>query len=676
VACLGLEMTRQRRSVDLSTKLWATLETMAHDMSVDVDSLLNQAIFTFARFNGYATPGPLVESASGATPPVDQPPTNQALLPSVEGPVTDVEPGYFLDESAVQVRGVRKDDDWSGEVQLLDAQGALLHQRSLGGSAVEAQVAVLLADEVKEAAFWLRQHTALASKAQIGEATLALARALGVGATAETFKLWHQQHAMPLMQAVAADRAERAQAILQEMHGLGATVEAKATFLVDELRQGSHASTILKLLALEVKSVGSMRTAGDLIRAAKALDPDNKALYAPSQVLIELELGRIDSVRIALDEVAHDDGTEVKDLRLLSAVLYPAYDFWPKHDEVLALNLSEEGLAGPRDLAALRVAVQKSATRVLVLRDRLKDLHPKATWLPPDVGHLLPKGPLPLQGDDGLDVSVERSTIALLGRARAEWAGLCWLCWLGGLDEVALPGRNAKPRSPGALRHALGLKQMVLELLLANESLDEHLEGEPLRHAQAVAELPYGGVALGRLPVSVAEVALGEVNGALLPALWAEEAVRVSPWQPEALSADDEPARGATESIPKEPSSDPAESHEEPSGSVDTGSVAVGDSLEVWLERESEGVVHLQGQKRYLLGRESTCEVVLASPRVSREHAEVVFDAEGRVVLNDLGSSNGTFFNGERIESRVLLDGDEVTFGNEVVRFFVSEPRA
>jgi S1-C subfamily serine protease len=63
------------------------------------------------------------------------------------------------------------------------------------------------------------------------------------------------------------------------------------------------------------------------------------------------------------------------------------------------------------------------------------------------------------------------------------------------------------------------------------------------------------------------------------------------------------------------------------------------------------------------IGRESTiCEIVLENPKVSRLHAEVVA-IDGKVMLIDRNSSNGTFVNDQKIDRRVLRDGDIIYFG-------------
>jgi S1-C subfamily serine protease len=63
------------------------------------------------------------------------------------------------------------------------------------------------------------------------------------------------------------------------------------------------------------------------------------------------------------------------------------------------------------------------------------------------------------------------------------------------------------------------------------------------------------------------------------------------------------------------------------------------------------------------IGRESAiCEIVLENPKISRLHAEVVA-LDGKTMLIDRNSSNGTYVNDQKIERRVLKDGDIIHFG-------------
>lgn len=73
----------------------------------------------------------------------------------------------------------------------------------------------------------------------------------------------------------------------------------------------------------------------------------------------------------------------------------------------------------------------------------------------------------------------------------------------------------------------------------------------------------------------------------------------------------------------------------------------------------------LNGQRWFLrnsmiIGRDNSCEIVISDRQVSRRHARLSITPEG-VLLEDLGSKNGTHRNGERVEEPVILiDGDSV----------------
>ena len=61
---------------------------------------------------------------------------------------------------------------------------------------------------------------------------------------------------------------------------------------------------------------------------------------------------------------------------------------------------------------------------------------------------------------------------------------------------------------------------------------------------------------------------------------------------------------------------------------------------------------------RFVIGRGKHCDLVINSGKVSREHAAIV--REGAAwFIEDLGSSNGTWFDARRITRRQIQDGDE-----------------
>jgi hypothetical protein len=71
------------------------------------------------------------------------------------------------------------------------------------------------------------------------------------------------------------------------------------------------------------------------------------------------------------------------------------------------------------------------------------------------------------------------------------------------------------------------------------------------------------------------------------------------------------------------------------------------------------------------IGRHPDSNLLLADPNVSRNHAEIRPQGE-RFAVVDLGSTNGTRVNGVRVDTQVLQDGDEVSFGNTRMRFEAS----
>src|SRR6185295_17224744 len=69
-----------------------------------------------------------------------------------------------------------------------------------------------------------------------------------------------------------------------------------------------------------------------------------------------------------------------------------------------------------------------------------------------------------------------------------------------------------------------------------------------------------------------------------------------------------------------------------------------------------------------MLGRGTDCDLRLVDPGVSRHHAELRVE-DDEVVLVDLGSTNGTFVNGEPVRRVSLTDGTRVTLGRTTLVF-------
>jgi pSer/pThr/pTyr-binding forkhead associated (FHA) protein len=73
------------------------------------------------------------------------------------------------------------------------------------------------------------------------------------------------------------------------------------------------------------------------------------------------------------------------------------------------------------------------------------------------------------------------------------------------------------------------------------------------------------------------------------------------------------------------------------------------------------------------IGRSLAADVRFDDPTVSRRHALIVRQPDGVRVLDDR-SLNGVYVNGERIEGKVLEDGDEIIVGRYRLSFLVVAP--
>jgi pSer/pThr/pTyr-binding forkhead associated (FHA) protein len=86
--------------------------------------------------------------------------------------------------------------------------------------------------------------------------------------------------------------------------------------------------------------------------------------------------------------------------------------------------------------------------------------------------------------------------------------------------------------------------------------------------------------------------------------------------------------------------------------------------------RAAEQAIRL-GSGVTTIGRQTGCQLTVRSSQVSRKHCQV-FERDGRLVVKDLGSSNGTIVNGKKVDGlHVLSTGDILHVGP--IKFRVEE---
>jgi hypothetical protein len=68
-----------------------------------------------------------------------------------------------------------------------------------------------------------------------------------------------------------------------------------------------------------------------------------------------------------------------------------------------------------------------------------------------------------------------------------------------------------------------------------------------------------------------------------------------------------------------------------------------------------------------LVGRSGDVQIVLSEDMVSRRHARIAYDGH-KITIEDLGSTNGTFVNGEKIKRCDLKEGDRVLIGSSIFK--------
>lgn len=84
------------------------------------------------------------------------------------------------------------------------------------------------------------------------------------------------------------------------------------------------------------------------------------------------------------------------------------------------------------------------------------------------------------------------------------------------------------------------------------------------------------------------------------------------------------------------------------------------------------GEFPLEEDREIIVGRSSDLDMVLVEEMVSRRHARIQL-VGGSVNIDDLGSTNGTFVNGERVTHAELQEGDRVLIGSNILKVVATD---
>lgn len=443
----------------------------------------------------------------------------------------------YLDPRVREERGQYWHGHPVGAFTGLDADGAPVVRRELGEALDEAGLGASPALAEDLAAWDAERAWALAHELLQGgrarEACCAAARAAVLGGERERLAGFLRDATLQ----PRPDVAERRGRALLEASGV------TALRALDELLLGAEPSAAYRTLAAVLP--GSRRVALSLVEAALLLEPGRLSACI-TRALLRIEIGDTRGALEDADRIAPEAPAVAEHLRTSVRLLFPEFAFWPARQAIDPVpgDASVTVEVG-QPIEAVRQKIQLYATRLLRLREAvqrgLQGAEP-CPWLPPDLSHLLPDGPLELartqatlteeteNGLETVELTVDETldpgaapVSLLMRRARAEWAALCWLCWSVGLDSVALPERIAhRPDFTAAVNMAL---------TRCYRARDQVQTGGLVSRAHGAPGFVWEGHAIDALDPTHAAIAADETFEARCVFVWLMFPENISPFQ-------------------------------------------------------------------------------------------------------------------------------------------------
>ncbi|WP_437678223.1 toxin-antitoxin system YwqK family antitoxin [Sorangium sp. So ce131] len=455
----------------------------------------------------------------------------------------DPDASPYLDPRLREERGQYWHGHPVGVFTGLDADGATVVRRELGAALDEASLGASPALAEDLAAWDAERAWALARELLQGgrarEACCAAARAAVRGGERERLAEFLRGAALRLRPEVA----ERRGRALLEASG------ATALGALDELLLGAEPSAAYRTLAAVLP--GSRRVALSLVEAALLLEPERRSTCV-TRALLRIEVGDTRGALEDADRIEPESAAAAEHLRTFVRLLFPEFDFWPARQAIDPMP--DDGSVTvelDQPIEQVRQKIQVYATRLLRLREAAQRSLPGAEpcpWLPPDLSHVLPDGPVELartaatlteeteNGVETVELTVDETLDTgalplsfLMRRARAEWAALCWLCWSAGLDHVALPERIA---------HRPGFTAAVnMSLARCFRARDQLQTGGLVSRARGVPGFVWEGHAIDGLDPTLAAIAADEYFEVRCLFAWLLFPENLSPFQSDIRAA-------------------------------------------------------------------------------------------------------------------------------------------
>ena len=97
-----------------------------------------------------------------------------------------------------------------------------------------------------------------------------------------------------------------------------------------------------------------------------------------------------------------------------------------------------------------------------------------------------------------------------------------------------------------------------------------------------------------------------------------------------------------------------------------------GESCLVMIHGERLGRCFIIDREPFVIGRSSACEIRLIDDSISRRQCSIIPTSEG-IFVEDMGSKNGTFVNGQRIRKHKLETKDQILLGRTIFKFLTGD---